>query len=145
MAAKRLVLDANILARAVLGVRVRGLIEHYAADVALSVPESEIAEAQEHLPTIFLKRRLPTDQALGVFESVRDFLQELPLTFYVDREEQAKARLADPEDWLVLACALVLDCPIWTETSSVPPLPPGQAIGSRFIWARRRRLQHSCG
>ncbi len=115
MAAKRLVLDANILARAVLGVRVRGLIEHYAADVALFVPESAIGEAQEHLPTIFLKRRLPADQALGVFESVRDFLHELPLAFYVDQEEQARARLADPEDWPVLACALVLDCPIWTE------------------------------
>jgi hypothetical protein len=44
VAAKRLVLDANILARAVLGVRVRGLIEDYAADVALFVPESAIAD-----------------------------------------------------------------------------------------------------
>ena len=115
MAAKRLILDANVLARAVLGVRVRGLIERYAADVAFFVPERAIAEVQEHLPEIFLKRRMPTDHALGVLEQVRAFLQELPLTFYADQEERARARLADPEDWPVLACALLLDCPVWTE------------------------------
>jgi hypothetical protein len=58
VAAKRLVLDANTLARAVLGVRVRGLIEHYAGDVAFFVPESAIAEAQEHLPTMKADVRL---------------------------------------------------------------------------------------
>ncbi|HEY3851192.1 MAG TPA: PIN domain-containing protein [Steroidobacteraceae bacterium] len=46
MAAKRLILDANILARAVLGVRVRSLIGRYAADVAFFVPENASAEAQ---------------------------------------------------------------------------------------------------
>ena len=33
------------------------------------------------------------------------------------QEGRARARLvgSDLEDWPVLACALVLDCPIWTE------------------------------
>jgi predicted nucleic acid-binding protein len=115
VAAKRLILDANILARAVLGVRVRALIERYAADVAFFVPESAIAEAREHLPTIFLKRRLPADQVLDVLEHLEVFMQELPLLFYADQEAQARARLTDPEDWPVLACALILECPIWTE------------------------------
>ena len=115
MAAKRLVLDANILVRAVLGVRARGLLERYATETAFFVPEHAIAEVQEHLPAILLKRRLPTEPALSVLERVRVVLQELPLPFYADREAQARARLADPEDWPVLACALVLDCPIWTE------------------------------
>jgi len=113
--AKRLILDANILARAVLGVRVRALIERYAADVAFFVPESAIAETREHLPAILQKRRLPADQALEVLEHLRAFLQELPLGFYADQEAQARSRLADPEDWPVLACALILECPIWTE------------------------------
>lgn len=115
MVAKRLILDANILARAVLGVRVRALIERYAADVAFFVPESAIAETREHLPAILQKRRLPADQALEVLEHLRAFLQELPLGFYADQEAQARSRLADPEDWPVLACALILECPIWTE------------------------------
>ena len=48
VADRRLVLDANILVRAVLGTRVRGLIERYAGPVDLLVPESAIAEVQEH-------------------------------------------------------------------------------------------------
>ncbi len=115
MAAKRLILDANILARAVLGVRVRALIERYAEDVTFFVPESAIAEAQEHLPAILQKKQLPADRVLEVLEHLRAFLQELPLEFYADQEAQARARLADPEDWPVLACALILECPIWTE------------------------------
>jgi predicted nucleic acid-binding protein len=115
VAAKPLILDANILARAVLGVRVRALIERYAEDVAFFVPESAIAEAQEHLPAILQKRRLPADRVLEVLEHLIAFLQELPLEFYAAQEAQARARLADPEDWPVLACAFILECPIWTE------------------------------
>ncbi len=115
MVAKRLILDANILARAVLGIRVRALIERYAAEVTFFTPEHAIAEALEHLPAILQKRRLPAERVLEVIEPLRAFLKELPMEFYVDQELRARARLADPEDWPVLACALVLECPIWTE------------------------------
>jgi hypothetical protein len=43
------VVDANILIRAVLGRRVRELIEAYAAEVLFFVPESAYTEAEEVL------------------------------------------------------------------------------------------------
>jgi predicted nucleic acid-binding protein len=115
VAAKRLVVDANILARAVLGVRARSLLERYSAETAFFVPEHAIAEVREHLNAILLKRRLPVDRAIEVFEQIRGFLHELPSGFYVEHEAAARARLADPDDWPVLACSLLLECPIWTE------------------------------
>ena len=44
----------------------------------------------------------------------------------------ARIQIRDPEDWPILATALVLDCPIWTEnqTSSVPASRPGRPIAS---------------
>jgi predicted nucleic acid-binding protein len=82
VAGRRLVLDANILVRAVLGTRVRGLIERYTGPVDLLVPESAIAEVQEHLPAIYAKRRLPSEPAMEAFDRLRVFLQELPESFY---------------------------------------------------------------
>jgi predicted nucleic acid-binding protein len=117
VADRRLVLDANILVRAVLGTRVRGLIERYAGPVDLLVPESAIAEVQEHLPTNLAKRRLPLEPAAEVLDRLGPFLQELPESLYAAQKESALARLSgsDVEDWPVLACALALECSIWTE------------------------------
>jgi predicted nucleic acid-binding protein len=117
VADRRLVLDANILVRAVLGTRVRGLIERYAGPVDLLIPEAAIAEVQEHLPTILAKRRLPLEPAVEVLDRLRAFIQELPELFYVAQKESARARLSgvDAEDWPVLACALALECSVWTE------------------------------
>ena len=56
---KRLVLDANILIRAALGARVRGLIERYGDSVAFYVAEANAEEAEYYLSTVLApKRRL---------------------------------------------------------------------------------------
>lgn len=36
---------------------------------------------------------------------------------YQEQEAQARARIErrDADDWPVIACALLLECPIWTE------------------------------
>ena len=54
---------------------------------------------------------------MAVYENIGAVMQELPLPFYVERETEARARIEqrDPDDWPVLACALTIDCPIWTE------------------------------
>lgn len=89
-----LVLDANILIRAVLGSRVRGIIERHVVHAGFFVPQCCVDEAREHLPAIVRKRGL-----------------------YADSMTEAGARLAarDPLDADVLALALTLNCPIWTE------------------------------
>ena len=96
MERRTLVLDANILIRAVLGQRVRQILEAHADDVDFFVPESAYAEAEEHLA------------ALGTI---------VGLELYGDFEAAARKRLGarDPEDWPILAAALALGCPIWTE------------------------------
>jgi antitoxin (DNA-binding transcriptional repressor) of toxin-antitoxin stability system len=52
MVSSALVLDANILIRAVLGNRVRRILEKYADNVSFYIPESAYLEAEEHLATL---------------------------------------------------------------------------------------------
>jgi predicted nucleic acid-binding protein len=56
MSNRALVLDANILIRAVLGVRVRRILENHADSVSFFVPELALSEAREHLATLVKKR-----------------------------------------------------------------------------------------
>ena len=49
---KALVLDANILIRAVLGRRVRGILKKYYETAKFDSPETCFEEAAEHLPVI---------------------------------------------------------------------------------------------
>lgn len=52
-----LVLDANILIRAVLGKRVLGLLRKYSSQVAFMAPDVVFQEAREHLPGILVRWR----------------------------------------------------------------------------------------
>ena len=54
---KRLVIDANILIRAVLGTRVRGLIERYCDAVAFYIAETNAEEAEFYLSTVLMPKR----------------------------------------------------------------------------------------
>jgi len=54
MAVKAIVVDANILIRAVLGKQVRAIVEAYADSVSFVVPQSAYLEAQEHLAALIL-------------------------------------------------------------------------------------------
>jgi hypothetical protein len=56
MPGKALVLDANILVRAVLGNRVRRVIEIYCEVATLLVPESAYLEAEENVPALVVSR-----------------------------------------------------------------------------------------
>lgn len=53
-----LVLDANIMLRAVLGTRIRLLIERYAENVPLFIPSVCVAEVHEYLPLLCFKTQL---------------------------------------------------------------------------------------
>lgn len=52
-----LVLDANILIRAVLGARALGLLRKYAGQVAFMAPDVVFQEVREHLPGILVRWR----------------------------------------------------------------------------------------
>ncbi|MEO5926856.1 MAG: PIN domain-containing protein [Bryobacteraceae bacterium] len=112
-----LVLDANILIRAILGVRVPVLLTKYARHVEFYAPDTAFQEAVESLPSILKRRGIPVPPALHALETLRPLIQTVEADAYSRFEAEAKKRLGrrDPDDWPILATALLLDCPIWTE------------------------------
>jgi len=116
MERKALVLDANILIRAVLGLRVRILGAH-ADSISFFVPETALSEAEEHLATLVVKRGGHPEKALAVLKAMAGLATIVDEDLYGDFESEARKRLGarDPEDWPILAAALALGCPIWTE------------------------------
>ena len=54
--ARRLVLDANILVRAVLGKRVKDIIATHAVNAEFFAPEVAYDDAERYLPEILTKR-----------------------------------------------------------------------------------------
>jgi predicted nucleic acid-binding protein len=120
--AKSIILDANILVRAVLGKRVTQLIETYAEKVDLVCPEQAFNEAEEHLPRITKKRGGDIKAQQTVLEALGQlakFIQIIPHATFEAFEMVARERLKgrDEEDWSYLALALLLECPIWSENT----------------------------
>ena len=111
------VLDANILIRAVLGRRVREILEAHFTRTRFFVPDTAIAEAREHLPEILLKRGINPESAMTVLDELLELIDCIDGEVYGRFETAARQRLKkrDEEDWPVLATALALECPIWTE------------------------------
>ena len=117
MPGKALVVDANILVRAVLGKRVRKVIETYAGQVSFFVPEVAYTEAEEHLPALVTKRGGDPKIALAFLHSLAHLVEAIGREIYGEFEAEARERLGerDPEDWPILASALAVGCPVWTE------------------------------
>ncbi len=117
MPRRALVVDANILVRAVLGKRVREVIEAYAGGVSFFVPETAYAEAEEHLAVLVAKQGGDAEVALSLLRSLARLVELVGVDLYGEFEGEARERLLrrDEEDWPILACALALQCPIWTE------------------------------
>lgn len=117
MTARRIVLDANILIRAMLGVKVGGLLAKYADSVEFCAPSIAFEDAEANLPAIIAKRGIGPEQlALGL-DAVRRLIEELPTEVTDPMRARALQRIdrRDPDDWPIAAAALILDCPIWTE------------------------------
>ena len=117
MPSKALVLDANILIRAVLGQRVRRILEVHAESIAFFIPETAYVEAEEHLATLVVRRGDDPAKAVRLLRSMAALGTVVSRDLYADFEAEARKRLAarDPDDWPILAAALALGCPIWTE------------------------------
>lgn len=117
MKSRRIVLDANILIRAVLGKRVPKLVESYATEVRFAAPVTAFDEALRHLPTIAERRGWDPAPLIDSVGKLRHVVEPVELAVIIPFKEAALARIGsrDPMDWPVVAAALALDCPIWTE------------------------------
>ncbi len=116
MPSRALVVDANILVRAVLGRRVRDVIEG-SSNVSFFVPETALAEAEEHVAILAVKRGGDPEIALAFLRSLGRLVELIECEVYGQFEVEARERLdqRDPDDWPILASALALGCPIRTE------------------------------
>jgi len=114
---KRIVIDANILVRAVLGVRVRELIERYCDSTAFFVAESNVEEAMQYLAELTSKRSIREEIWQESLNGIMAAVQIIPQVELTAAEAEAKARIGqrDPADWPAVAGALQFDCPVWTE------------------------------
>jgi len=112
-----LVLDANILIRAVLGTRVPWLLGKYAERGEFFAPDFAFREAREELPLILERRAMPVAPGLTTLVTIGKLVRTVEFEIYAPMEALARQRLArrDEDDWPVLAAALALGYPIWTE------------------------------
>jgi predicted nucleic acid-binding protein len=94
MSRRPIVLDANILIRLVVGEKVPALLAKHSAQADFLAPDTAFDEARRHLPAILNARG---DDGTATAAAL------------------ARIGRRDPRDWPVLACALLLDCPVWTE------------------------------
>jgi predicted nucleic acid-binding protein len=114
---KSIVIDANILIRAVLGKKVRDTIQTFAPTTQFFAPDICYDDAVKYLPILFAKRNLPSEDALDVLANLTCLIQIVDNSLYSLYEAEAKQRIAvrDINDWSIVAVSLMLDCPIWTE------------------------------
>jgi predicted nucleic acid-binding protein len=114
---KVLVLDANILIRAVLGQRVRHLIKQYQDRVDFYVPDLCLVEARRHLPGILSDRGVQVEPGVAMLEEISSLMEPVSPGLYARFKIPALQRVSsrDPKDWPIVATALLLRCPIWTE------------------------------
>ena len=117
MSSAAIVLDANILIRAVLGKRVRELIQAHAANVKFFAPDVAYADARKYLPALLRKRGVDPIPAMLVLDALERIVHPVDMDVYGGLQQQALLRIEmrDADDWPVLACAMVLGCPVWTE------------------------------
>ena len=114
--AKGLVLDANILVSAALGARVRGILDRFHRTIIFSAPDVCRTDARRKIPEICRKLNLDQTKAFEVLSYVERIVEFVELRIYAAVENDARVRIArDPDDWPIIATALSLDLPIWTE------------------------------
>jgi predicted nucleic acid-binding protein len=113
-----IVLDANILIRAILGRRVRELLETYAGQgIRFYAPAVAYADAAKYLPALLTKRAKSDVDLPATLEYLQSLVEPIYEDIYGIFEQEARRRLRgrDEEDWPILAAALAISCAIWTE------------------------------
>jgi predicted nucleic acid-binding protein len=109
----RIAADANALLSAVLGGRAKLIIEHPEVAEVLTAEET-FAEVQEYAAFLARKKRLREDLVLLAVTTLPVTIVERNI--YRPRMAEATRRIGkrDPDDVPILALALSLDLPLWS-------------------------------
>ena len=103
--------------RAVLGSQVRALLAKYGERIEFVAADVAFEEARRHLPGVLERRKLQTEPFMTYFNSLAGVIRTVKPEIYSGFEAFARRLLVrrDENDWPILAAALALQCPIWTE------------------------------
>lgn len=109
----QLVADANVLLSAVIGGRAALALRHEKVEQVFT-PAVAYDEVVEYLPSLAKKKRLELDTLLLAYAALPVTVVERPE--YQDKLPTAKRRIGkrDPDDVDVLALALTLNLPVWS-------------------------------
>jgi predicted nucleic acid-binding protein len=71
----------------------------------------------ENTPDLSKRRGFDPAAGLSVLEKIGRIIEPVDRSLYEDYENLARERVVtrDPDDWPIVAVALLLDFPIWTE------------------------------
>ena len=114
---KSIVIDANIIVRAVLGTKVAGLLKKNFEHIRFYTPEVCLHDAIRHIPGICQKRNISEQISFEMLDKLKPFITPVESYLYKPYEKDALARIEmrDADDWPIIACAMLHQCPIWTE------------------------------
>ncbi len=114
---KILVLDTNILLRAVFGVKVPAILAKYGKEVDFFTPAFCYEELRKYAYTIGEKKGLSVEYIGEITNRLEKIVRPISEDVYKQNEEDAKNRISvrDLNDWPLVALALTLNCGIWTE------------------------------
>ncbi len=89
----------------------------HAERVAFFTPDVCFIDAQRYLPGLIAARGVEIEPALAVLDAAQQVIQVIGEDSYGVARQDSLARIEkrDADDWPVLATALVLGVPIWTE------------------------------
>jgi predicted nucleic acid-binding protein len=142
-----LVLDANILIRAVLGKKVRQLLMEFSDIVDFFIPDICMEDAKIYLPDLLKKRNIPSESAIAVLNNLEPLLHITDKNFYTEYEVEARHRMQnrDVDDWPIVATALLLNCPIWTEDKDFfgSGLPTWTTDRIHLFFAAHKKIHNS--
>ncbi len=110
-APRGLVLDANILMRAVLGRRVLELLQRYEDVVEFYSPDVCFDDARFYLAQVLRKRGLDPNHGERVLTQVSALVHPVDISLYTEYERLARERIEirDPDDWPIVAAAMLLE------------------------------------
>jgi len=85
--------------------------------VRFFAPDVAFSDARRFLPELLRKRGVPVTDADAVLLWLEHVIEPVPSEIYDSLETVARRRLRgrDEDDWPILASALALGCPVWTE------------------------------
>lgn len=114
---KGLVLDANILVRAVFGRGVLRILEKHEDRARFYAPDVNFNDAYRYVPMICKQRGLDEKSRIELLQQLTGIIEQVDHVHYGHLEHVARERIesTDPDDCPTVAVSLLLNLPVWSE------------------------------